>query len=332
MKDVSVEIKRIFDVMTYKAEVYKFNGIFMCKDSKENKIKSFGVSDVDSYRLNTRNTKFRIGSITKGITAMSIMILKSRGLLNIEDELGKYIKNYEKGKNVTIYNLLTHTSGIGEHKTKEFLEKSMGGISIDEIIDEFRHKELLYVPGLKFDYSHSNYVLLAKIIESITKKKYQEFVTENIFIPLGMDNTGFYFLENVDENNATGYDVSYPLFEKSMRISSTAPYGTGDIHSNCEDLIKWDEALYTEKLIPKELMDEYLTPKVEVDERRMYGYGWYFSKKNTDIMYHIGTMPGFATFLIRDKNSKRLGIVLSNDSSNMKMIEELEEYVLEGMI
>lgn len=154
--------------------------------------KGFGMANWEHAVPNKPSTKYRIGSLTKAFTAMGIFQLHEKGKLSIDDCISKYILNYPQGEKITIYHCLTNTSGIPNFTSfPDFWPKTMRlPMTLDELIDSFKHLELNFEPGRNFEYSNSGYTILTAIIEKISDMTYAEYVQEKICHPLGMYNTG----------------------------------------------------------------------------------------------------------------------------------------------
>jgi len=153
--------------------------------------KAFGMANLElSVPMGVENV-FEIGSITKQFTAVSILMLMEQGKLNLEDEITKYIPDYPThGKKITIHHLLNHTSGIKSYTSmKSFIATAAIDKTPEELIDVFKNEPMDFDPGEKWLYNNSGYIILGHIIEEISGKSYEDFVTANIFNPLKMENS-----------------------------------------------------------------------------------------------------------------------------------------------
>src|SRR5262249_49779389 len=142
---------------------------------------------------NTPDTKFRLGSITKQFTSMSIMMLEERGKLSVQDPICKYVSPCpDAWAPVTIHHLLTHTSGIPSYTSMpSYMEGMTLPVSHEQMVARFRDKPLEFAPGSKFVYDNSGYYLLGMIIEKVSGISYEQFLQENIFSVVGMKDTGY---------------------------------------------------------------------------------------------------------------------------------------------
>ncbi len=294
---------------------YNFSGSILIAVHGELMVKKgIGMANYETKIPNKPNTIFRLASVSKQFTAMCIMMLEERGLLNAGDSIDKYIHDYPNGNQITIHNLLTHTSGIAEYTDSNVYYHSEHYFSPEDIINFFKDQPLRFSPGTKFEYCNSNYVLLGYIIEKVSHMKYEDFVKENIFIPLQMENSGYDHNE-LSSNIAVGYSKIYGgnnnNFEASRYIDRSIAYAAGALKSTVEDLYKWDQALYTQKLVKYETLNKMFTPYLE-----SYGYGWQIVKQgDKPIIKHRGGTFGFNTVIYRDTQSKKTIIILCNNES-----------------
>jgi len=287
-----------------------FSGsVLIAKEGKILVSKGYGIANHELDVLNTPQTKFRLGSVTKQFTAMAIMQLQEKNLLNVNDPIKKYLPDYPSGDKITIHHLLTHTSGIPNFTDfPEFEQTERMPSPIDKTIETFKNKPLEFAPGDTFKYSNSGYILLSYIIEKVSGKSYEDFVKENIFQPLNMTSTGYDHNETILKNRASGYTMSDSVLVNAPYVDMTTPTGAGGLYSTTEDLYLWDRALYTEKMVGKSSLEKMLAPFKEG-----YGYGWFidelFGRKR---VHHGGLIRGFATNITRYVNDDVCIIVLMN--------------------
>jgi CubicO group peptidase (beta-lactamase class C family) len=308
-----------------------FSGnIFLAKNGNVIFEKSYGMADYEGNISNQATTKFRIGSMTKQFTAMCIMILQERGLLSVNDKLSKFISDFPNGDQISIHNLLSMSSGItnnitgilpnydlevGAYITEGKYTLKDEHFTPDQLINLFKDKPLDFKSGTKFEYSNSNYVLLGYIIEKLTNMSYEDFVKSNIFAPLGMENSGNDNNEALSDK-ALGYVKINPNPVKAISYDMSIFYSCGSLYSTIEDLYKWDQALYTEKLIKKETMESMYKPYTKIEEYpyHSYGYGWIVSDiAKKPKIEHNGHLPGFTSYIYHDETSKDTIIILCNN-------------------
>jgi len=313
-KKIAFSEKSTEDIDKYASSI-KFNGsIFVAQKGKVLLSKAYGMSNKEARIPNTTQTKFLIGSITKQFTALSIMQLEERDLLDVNDKIDKYISGFPHGKEITIHQLLSHTSGLPREIQDEIKLDSMPK-TLEEALNVFKEKniDLLCTPGEKFNYSNSGYILLGYIIEKVSGKTYSDYLQENIFTPLKMDNSGFGYNRKENKELAIGYTDLLAKQEtpNDLYDFSIWPFSAGGIYSTVDDLYKWDRALYTEQLVSKNTLNTIYTP-VKDD----YGYGWYISKDvNNTTYYHDGKAFGFLSQIIRQVDNDAFIVVLSNEDN-----------------
>ncbi|MCK4783890.1 MAG: beta-lactamase family protein [Desulfobacteraceae bacterium] len=317
--------------LTALIEQDRFSGsILVAKDGKVVISEGYGMANLEHEVPNTPQTKFRLGSITKQFTAMAILQLQQQDKLDVQDPICKYIRDCpEAWQPITIHHLLTHTSGIHEYTQvsgySDFIKQPTSPI---KIIDHFRDLPLDFTPGEKWSYSNSGYTVLGYIIKKVSGEPYAIFLQHNIFQPLQMTNTGYDINRLVIKNRAQGYSSSVA---NADYIDMSWAYAAGGLFSTVEDLFLWDQALYTDKLIPQSLRDEMFTPFASIpggDES--YGYGWIIGKHfNHQWIMHGGRIEGFRTVIARCPDEKVTIIVLSNreDRGTAHITSEISQMI-----
>ncbi|OAB80444.1 serine hydrolase [Cochleicola gelatinilyticus] len=301
----------------------QFNGsVLVAEKGKVVYKKGFGLANMEWDIPNTPDTKHRIGSITKQFTALLIMQLVAEGKIELQAPVSKYLPEYSKtnGDKITIHQLLTHTSGVPNYTSfpNFFKDLSRNPHTTNEMVRLFADSTLQFTPGTKFTYSNSGYVLLGAIIEKITGKLYEQVLREKIFNPLAMNNTGFDHHNSILKKRASGYQKKGSTFENAPYIDMSTPHAAGSLYSTVEDLYKWDQALYTEKLLPKNYMDMMYQAYIPAFGQH-YGYGWSVgkmeigtSKDSVQVIGHSGGINGFNTLITRMPNEKSSVILLDN--------------------
>lgn len=296
----------------------EFSGsILIAKDDEILLNKGYGTADYNTNLPNKPQTVFQIASLTKQFTATGILMLQEQKLLNVNDTLSKYIPDYPNGDNITIYNLLTHTSGIPEYLDyAESIDSENHTLTYtpEELIELFKNEPFNFNAGTAFEYSNSNYILLGYIIEKVSTMKYEDYIENNIIMPLNLTSTGFLSNEAASKNKSIGYY----FINKHSNEHAEAPkteglmsYSAGEIYSTSEDLLKWENALFSEQVITKESLDQMFTPYLN-----NYSYGW-FTYENADedkIVFHSGNLPGYTSFVEKNLNKNYLIIILCNEN------------------
>lgn len=303
---------KLDEQMTALTERGQFSGaILVARDSQLLLNKGYGMANAELAVQNIPQTKFRIASNTKQMTAMAIMMLQERGKLSVRDSLCKYIPRCPANwRGITLRHLLTHTSGIIDFDDLEDDETSSEckPRKFSQTIASVQHRPLEFKPGFKFSYSNSNYVLLGHIIEKLSGTSYEKFLQQNIFEPLKMVNTGYDHPETILTNRASGYVRIKNILLNAPLIDMSWPHAAGGLYSTTEDMYLWSQALDTERLVSQKSLDEIFTPF-----KGDYGYGWWiepqFHRKSEA---HAGQIDGFVSNITRYPDEKVTIIVLSN--------------------
>lgn len=256
--------------------------------------RGYGYSDRERKLYNSPNTIFDIGSISKQFTAAAILKLEMQGKLSTEDKLSKYFQNVPPDKsNITIHHLLRHSSG---------LQAGIGGdyekISEAEFVEKVFASPLRYPVGTRFSYSNIGYSLLALIIEKVSGQSYERYLYENLWKPVEMETTGYTRPHFDKQLIAVGYRMGERWGKPTEKEWETdAPYlhlrGNGGILSTTRDLLKWDQALLTDKILSAAAKHKYYHPALREDEtgNSIYAYGWDVMKtnRNTRRVWHNGS-------------------------------------------
>ncbi|WP_100612081.1 serine hydrolase [Confluentibacter lentus] len=266
--------------------------------------KGFGKADIELNVATNPSNIFRIGSITKQFTAITILQLYEQGKLDLNDAIQTHVPDFPvHSKKITIKNLLTHTSGIKNLTEIEDLEIKQTPYSTEELIDLFKNMPLDFQPGEKYSYSNSGYILLGYIIEKITGKAYADYIQSNIFDTLGMTDSYYDSSTTIIQNRAKGYDLDadYKLVNSGY-LNTTFPYAAGGLIMSVQDYFKWHEGLITNKLVKKETLQKAWMP-FQLNNKTFtpYGYGWalgdIFGSKKIEHGGHINGFNCKATYL-----------------------------------
>jgi CubicO group peptidase (beta-lactamase class C family) len=298
----------------------QFNGAVLVAD-KGNVIfkKGYGMANMEWNIANTPTTKFRLGSITKQFTSMLIMQLVEQGKLKLNGKITDYLPDYPKatGSKIAIHHLLTHTSGIPSYTglPKFFETMSRDPYTPDDFVKKFSGLPLEFEPGSKFSYNNSGYFLLGVIIEKVTGKRYADVLQETILTPLDMKDTGYDLASPILSKRASGYEKSNSGYVNAPYLDMSIPYAAGSLYSTVEDLHRWDQALYTDKL----LADTVLKATMYTPFLNNYAYGWGVGKLKVGqrkdslmLIEHGGGINGFNTLISRVPDDKRLVVLLNN--------------------
>lgn len=303
---------QVEELLTTKQKKDEFSGtVLLAVEDRIILNRGYGFANREHQVNHIPETKFRIGSITKQFTAMAIMMLHERGILQVEDNLSRYIPSYRYSDQITIHHLLTHTSGIPNiTQVANFIEIMKQPTTLEKTIYLFLNLELEFQPGTMFRYTNTGYILLAYIIEQSTGLSYGDFLNQHIFIPLNMMNTGCDNHKEIIIHRAQGYEFE-SWFVNAAYMDMTLPVGGGNLYSTTGDLYKWDQALYTENLVNQESLEKMFTPN-----EFGYGYGWFIhTNDNRRQIHHGGGIVGFKNKIIRYVDERVTIIILNNLST-----------------
>ncbi|WP_421418453.1 serine hydrolase [Pseudoalteromonas lipolytica] len=298
----------------------QFNGnVLVAKDGKVLFEKSYGYANFEWDIEHSEKSKFRIGSITKQFTAMLILQLAQQGKLKLDEPLATYLPDYRQdiAAKITLRQILNHTSGLSNYtQLKTFRDEySKNNYSVDEFIRLLCSDDLLFEPGTEFRYSNSGYFILGAVIEKVTGQKYKDVLQKNILDPLGMNDTGYDSHNKIIKFRVSGYDNGLTGYSNTDYLDMSIPYAAGSMYSTARDLLKWDQALYSDKLLNK----EYKKQMYHVSEQRNYALGWEVTNldkstygKPLTCIQHGGGINGFNAFISRIIEDKLLVIILNN--------------------
>jgi CubicO group peptidase (beta-lactamase class C family) len=288
----------------------------------------YGVTDLKTRRNIDSHTNFRLASLSKQFTAMSIMLLVHDGKLHYEDRLRDIFPEFPAyGRAITIRQLLNHTSGLLDYE--DLMEAQPNRWSETVQIQDAEVLTLLeqqsktkFVPGTHWEYSNSGYVLLGLVVEKVSGLTFGEFLRERIFSPLKMDHSLAYEKgKNEVTDRAYGHAKVGKTWQQTDQSPTSATLGDGGIYTSVEDLAKWDAALRDNTLLSAAEMQPALSPVQVADnsvrgpdnEAEAYGFGWYLKPyKGHERMWHYGETMGFHTNIQRFPADHLTVIVLAN--------------------
>lgn len=278
----------------------------------------YGLADRAQGTPNTPQTRFRLGSITKQFTAMAILILQSQGKLTVQDPICVYIPGcYAAWEDITIHHLLTHTSGLSSQLWPALVRADRTTATSSRPVQTlalFPDLPLDSQPGEHFAYNNAGYVLLAYIIEQVSGQSYEAFLQQAVFTPLGMHNTAY---EHRSSGLAVGYAHAHSAAPQLPFASMSISDGSGLVYSTVEDLFLWDQALDTERLLPRAELDCMFEPIIQETDVAgfAYGYGWYVGEdQGRAVVGHGGNIEGFAALIMRYPEDQIALIVLMNQA------------------
>ena len=325
------KVKTIDSVLNYLYQRQLFNGAVLIGD--KGKIvyeKAYGIADTSGRPLTT-SSAFNLASVSKQFFTMMAMILKEQGKLNFDDPVQKYLPTFPYA-NITVRNLMNHTSGLPEYF--DLANRTM------TLIDTLNNDKalallaalkppLLFQPGEKFQCTNTNFTTLASIIAKVSGMPCDKFFDEKIVKPLGLKNTYIYNITMSSYPASRVFGIHYkngkPVPDDLVYLDGIV--GDGNIYSSVEDLYKWDQALYTEKLVKKETFKEAITSgKLNDGSLTNYGFAWMVDSSGN--AFHSGGWVGFRTYNHRYIN-KGQAFILADNSGNY-MARSIVKNIIEG--
>lgn len=268
--------------------------------------RAYGAADAQQNIVNTIDTRFQLASVAKTLTATAILQLVAQNKINLESRISNYLPVTPSIWNdITIQQLLSHTSGIPDYFTlDEFAAEK--NFTPDKIIAVAKTYPLDFEPGSDFEYSNTNYILLGKIIETVSQHSYAEFLRGNIFDPLQMNATG-----RAENNAPLAIGYASPRARADI-FPITNALGDGDLLSTVGDLYKFDRALYDDKFLARDLREKMFA---SVGSNH-YGLGWEIQTWNGKrVVKHNGSVPGFSAEFMRFPDDDAVIIILSNNEA-----------------
>ncbi|MEP7038244.1 MAG: serine hydrolase domain-containing protein [Acidobacteriota bacterium] len=287
--------------------------IAIIKNGKVIKIEGYGLASIEFNAPVTTETVFEIGSVSKQITAAAVMLLVEDGKINLDDKISKYLPNTpEAWKDVSVRNLLTHTSGVKSYTSLGGFELSKR-YKVNDFIKELSPQLLDFEPGSAYKYSNSGYSLLGYIIEAASGKNYWEFLQTRIFNPLKMNSTANRDPQFIIKHRAAGYEWENGKFV-GRDYNLTDLFSAGAIVSTISDMAKWDIALRDETLLKNESKAQIWKPfTLTGGKENPYGFGWNVGEfRGQKLLSHGGQTAGFAANISRYLDSNLDVIVLTN--------------------
>ena len=315
-----------------------FSGtVLLAKDGKPIYQKAFGTANKDFNAPNKLDTKFNLGSMNKMFTAVAIAQLVERGKLSFDDPLSKFLPDFpdkESAEKIKIKQILTHTAGLGSYFSRKFFESSRDRFrAVDDMMKLAGEEKLLFEPGSRWQYSNTGFLVLGAVVEKVSGQSYYDYVRENIHKPAGMVNSDCYELDRVNTNLAVGYEKEYTdngvefrnnIFSHVLR---GGPQGGG--YSTVEDLLKFDVALRSGKLVGQDYVKLLLSAKPELKSPQ-YGYGFQIDAEGR-IAGHGGGFDGISSNLDMFLGSGYTGVVMSNYGGGaFSVTDKIRELVSSG--
>lgn len=301
---------------------------------------AYGFANFELGVRNTPDTRFRVASVTKQFAAMATVMLAADGVLRLDDPITKWVDSLPPSwSRITIHDLLRHTSGIsdyeewfGGYSTQAYSDYMSAAHAAERIVHDARQRPLDFEPGTQFHYSNSAYVILGMVIERASGMPFDDFLAQRIHKPLGMTHSMQDRSDRIIPDRAAGYQllpgtmprayyagISAANLRNAVYQKMEPPQAEAGLLTTARDLYKWDQALYTEKLLPKAMIDSIFTPGLGD-----YGYGWFIRHGPDGVSYdHSGGLPGFTCLIVRIPGTHRTIIVLNNVQTMGRTVSDI---------
>lgn len=315
------------------AEQNQFSGtVLLAKDGHVEFAEAFGLANREHQVPNRIGSKYRIASLTKAFTAMAVLQLAKKGSLQLDDRLRTYFPDYpEFDGRITLHHVLTHTSGIPDIEDVPRFTGHLEKLSYDRkgFIALYKDLPAFFDPGQGWRYGNSGYTMLAYIIEAVSGMEYESFIRRYILDPIGMTNTGCDRNNTIVMHRSDGYSSAHGHIVPASYYDLGTVMASGDLYSTAEDLLKWDQALFTDRLVSYESLRLMFAPHVHVSGDRHYGYGW---NVYPDYVEHGGWLPGYWCKFRRYPKERAAIVMLANQDFGQEegILDKLGALVLEG--
>lgn len=277
--------------------------------------RAYGMADLERHVPATPTTAYRLASLTKQFTAMAVMLLVRDGRLRYDQPVRELLPELPPAAaSVTIRHLLNHTSGLLDYEDL-IPDTQTAQVSDRDVLRLLASHDSVYFPaGTRYRYSNSGYCLLALVVERVSGMEFAAFLRQRIFAPLGMART----LAHVDGKDtvperAYGYTPDSGRFLPSDQSLTSATLGDGGIYTSVEDLVRWDQSLYTGRLVDRVALRLATTPPVLPADSTQYGFGWFVDTyRGIHRWRHTGETSGFTNAIQRFPDRRTTVIVLTN--------------------
>ena len=322
--DENLQQIELMQLLSEREEDGFYGSILIQKDDELLINNGYGFKNLEEDQRNDPNTIFDIGSVTKQFTGAAILTLEMQGSLSVEDSLHTYLENVPEDKqNITIHQLLTHSSGLTESLGDDY-----DVVSTEMFLEQTFASELESIPGERYVYSNVGYSILGILIEKISGQTYEEYLRENLWLPAGMDQTGYRLPDFAPEDVAHGYqgDIDFGVPNSSELWFDEGPFwhlkANGGILSSIQDMIKWHEVLNTNDILNEEAKEKLFFPHILEEPGggdTYYGYGWVIRELDGIglVQDHNGGNDIFFAQMIRFIDQNTTVIMLSNQASEI---------------
>jgi CubicO group peptidase (beta-lactamase class C family) len=325
----SLDPEAIDKFLTQQVEKNGYVGLSVAimRDGRVILSKGYGKASIKPEAPVGTGTAFAAGSITKQFTAACVFLLAEDGKLSVRDPVAKFYPDLTNAKEITLYDLMSHASGYPDYYPLDFVDRRMEKpIEPDQLLKEYAGGKLDFEPGTRWSYSNTGFVLLGRIIEKVSGKSFEQFLTERILKPLKMNDTVFN-PKSERKGLATGY-TAFALGEPEPAVREAAGWihAAGALYTTPSDLVKWDLALVTGRVLKPESYKLMTTQRELADGRvRDYGCGIGVSRKRGETtLRHGGAVSGFLAYNSVLPRTKSALVVMSNcDHQDVSDVDEV---------
>ncbi len=310
--------ERVSAVLDAYAKDGVFSGVALVADAEGVLLeKGYGLADREWGIANAPEARYRIGSISKQFTAILVLSFAAEGRLDLDAPLNTVLPWYraDTGARVSVRQLLGHTSGLERQGVMRMITGRPGRpMPLREEVEEYCSGGFEFEPGSDFAYNNAGYLILSALVEELGGKPYADVLAERILEPLGLADTGLYDPGKLLPRRAKGYELVDGEVRPAPFVHATLASGAGGLYSTTRDLYRWDRALYSDALLPAELLGKAFTPGLGE-----YGYGWWISEEPVGpggaprvVIQHPGQGDGFWSTYWRVPGERRAVILIGN--------------------
>ncbi|SFB97969.1 serine hydrolase [Spirosoma endophyticum] len=324
---LATRLKTLDSTLTVLHDRAMFNGVVLvAEQGNVTYAKALGTANIATNEPLNTSSAFNLASVSKQFMAMMIMQLQERGKLRYDEPVHTYLPDFPYEK-ITVRHLLNHTSGLPEYF--DLAQKYLGPLDTltNEGMLQLLHQykpALVFQPGDRWEYCNTGYVLLGSIITKVGGMPIETFFDQHIVRPLKLKNTYIYYHKSrtTPRNRVFGFQRQNGKNVPNDLIRIDGVIGDGNVYASAEDLLVWDQALYTEKLIKASTLREAFTPvKLNSGATYPYGFGWMI-EEGGNVIKHTGGWVGFRTLIIRYIDKKQTVIVLTSGTSAAGRVTE----------
>ncbi|WP_199614187.1 serine hydrolase domain-containing protein [Paenibacillus alkalitolerans] len=274
--------------------------------------KAYGKASMQLNVSNSLDTKFQIASLTKMFIAMSALIIYEEGLIDLHEKPGKYMPEMSRlDENITIHHLLSHSSGLHDVYEVPDVRFEMSKLKREngDFLSYLINQQQLFIPGQKWSYSSTGYILTGYILEKVTGLSFADILEQYILTPLNMKSSGVDNPRKVNPGRAYGHTTENGVFINTDNDKLSEIDAPGELYSTVRDLKKWCDALFEYPLISPAALKLMFTPHARVGDKLNYGYGWFLTDNSR---MHGGGTPGFRSEIKQYPGQEASVIMLFN--------------------